>query len=162
MKYKEQFTEHLEDCIKETCRVYDRFSFDRIFRKLLQDGYDHEEAKDIIIHNFALSTLVMQERIYNSYYLKISADGQISNDLLELADEISNKYFRNRLSPTKIIFICQIITGNQIDMIAVKLLGWIREVHPNHLRIGTIIILKTQNKDTLRLKGWFLNAMDRK
>ena len=105
MEYNEEFTEYLEDYIKENYEVYDRFTFDYLFRKLLKEGYDHEEAKDIIIHNCALSTLVMQERIYNSYYLKISDDEKISDDLLELRNEISNKYFKNRISTIKIIFI---------------------------------------------------------
>ena len=105
MEYNEEFTEYLEDYIKENYEVYDRFTFDYLFRNLLQDGYDHEEAKDIIIHNCALSTLVMQERIYNSYYLKISDDEKISDDLLELRNEIFNKHFKNRISTIKIIFI---------------------------------------------------------
>jgi len=92
MNYKEEFTDYLEDYIKENYEVYDRFTFDYLFRNLLQDGYDHEEAKDIIIHNCALSTLVMQERLHNGYYLKISVNEQISDDLLELMSEVFSKY----------------------------------------------------------------------
>jgi hypothetical protein len=73
-------------------RVYDRFTFDSLFRNLLKDGCDHEEAKDIIIHNCALSTLVLQERIYNGYYVKISVNEMISDDLLELKNENFNEY----------------------------------------------------------------------
>ena len=102
MDYREDFAEELEDYIKENYEVYDRFTFDYLFRRLLKDGYDHEEAKDIITHNCALSTLVMQERIYNSYYLKISDDEKISDDLLELRNEIFNKYFKNRIFTIKI------------------------------------------------------------
>ncbi len=105
MEYNEEFAEDLEDYIKENYEVYDRFTFDYLFRNLLKDGYDHEEAKDIIIHNCALSTLVMQERIYNSYYLKISDDEKISDDLLELRNEISNRHSKNRISTIRIIFI---------------------------------------------------------
>ena len=100
MDYKEEFDDYLEDYIKENYEVYDRFTFDYLFRNLLQDGYDHEEAKDIIIHNCALSTLVMQERIYNNHYLEISVREQISDDLLELVNEIFSKHFilfRNRV-----------------------------------------------------------------
>jgi len=97
MDYREDIAEELEDYIKENYEVYDRFTFDYLFRKLLQDGYNHEEALDIIIYNCALSTLVMQERIYNSYFLKISVNEKISDDLLELRNEIFNKYFRNRV-----------------------------------------------------------------
>ena len=88
MNCKEKFDYYLEDYIKKNYEVYDRFTFDYLFRNLLQDGYDHEEAKDIIIHNCALSTLVMQERVYNNHYLKISVHEQISDDLLELVNEI--------------------------------------------------------------------------
>jgi len=112
MEYNEEFTEYLEDYIKGNYEVYDRFTFDYLFRNLLQDGYDHEEAKDIIIHNCALSTLVMQERIYNGYYLKISVNEQISDDLLELRNEIFNKYFKNRTSTIKIVIIYRITRGS--------------------------------------------------
>lgn len=88
--------ENIEKYIKENYKVYDRFTFDSVFRRLLKDGYDHEEAKDIIVHNCALSTLVMQERIYDEYYLNISENDKISEDLKELRDEIFKKHFLNR------------------------------------------------------------------
>ncbi len=81
-----------ENYIKDNYEVYDRFTFDFVFRKLLKDGYDRDEAKDIIIYNCALSTLVMQERIYNNYYYKISIDEEMSEDLIEMRNEILNKY----------------------------------------------------------------------
>jgi len=84
--------EFLENYIKEHYEVYDRFTFDYLFRRLLKDGYDHEEAKDIIMHNCALSALVMQERIHNDYYLKIIEEDKISEDLLELKNEVFAKY----------------------------------------------------------------------
>jgi hypothetical protein len=83
--------EYLEDYIKENYIVYDRFTFDYLFRKLLKDGYDHEEAKDIIIHNCALSTIIFQERIFNEYYLNISKDENISKDLIEIISEIAER-----------------------------------------------------------------------
>jgi len=82
----------LENYIKDNYEVYDRFTFDRLFRNLLIAGYDHDEAKDIIIYNCALSTLVMQERIFNNHYYKISIDEEMSEDLIELRNEILNKY----------------------------------------------------------------------
>ena len=94
MNCKEEFDDYLEDYIMENYEVYDRFTFDYLFRNLLQDGYDHEEAKDIIIHNCALSTLVMQERVYNNHYLKISVHEQISDDLLELVNKIFQQEFQ--------------------------------------------------------------------
>ncbi|MBN2182667.1 MAG: hypothetical protein JW715_12215 [Sedimentisphaerales bacterium] len=81
--------------IKENEEVFDRFTFDYLFKRLLADGYDHEEAKDTILYNCALSTLVMQERLYNKFYLKISVDNTISTDLLELQREYFHKAFNN-------------------------------------------------------------------
>ena len=97
MNHNEEFAKVIEDYIKENFEVYDRFTFDSFFRNLLKDGYDHEEAKDIIIHNCALSTLVLQERIYNGYYSKISVNEMISDDLLELKNEIFNEHLKASL-----------------------------------------------------------------
>jgi hypothetical protein len=66
----------------ETC--FDRFTFDKIFRFLLKNDFEHEDARDIILHNCALSALVLQERILNCYYQKIKSDEKISADLCEL------------------------------------------------------------------------------
>ena len=82
--------------VKENYEVFDRFTFDYLFKKLLSDGYDHEEAKDIILYNCALSALVMQERIDNEYYLEISTNDTIAPDLLELQREFFNKAFNNK------------------------------------------------------------------
>ena len=88
--------EYLEDYIKEHYEVYDRFTFDYLFKKLLADGYDNEEAKDVILHNCSLSALVIQERVHNEYYFEISVDDTIAPDLLELQREIYNKVLLNR------------------------------------------------------------------
>ena len=79
--------EFLPDYIKENYEVYDRFTFDYLFKRLLSDGYDHEEAKDIILYNCALSTLVMQERIDNGYYREISPSDSVAPDLLDILHE---------------------------------------------------------------------------
>lgn len=82
--------------IKENYEVFDRFTFDYLFKRLLADGYDNEEAKDVILYNCALSALVMQERLDNNYYLKIRADSGIAPDLLDLfLDEIKKRRFYN-------------------------------------------------------------------
>lgn len=83
----------LENSLKKNYIVYERFTFDRVFRFLLLNGYEHEEAKDIILHNCALSTLVLQERIHNEYYYEISMDDGLSKDLVELRNEIIEKIF---------------------------------------------------------------------
>jgi hypothetical protein len=87
--------DELLDYIKETYEVFDRFTFDYLFKRLLADGYDHEEAKDIILYNCALSLLVMQERIDNKYYFKIKVTDGIAPDLLAmLHEELMKKPYR--------------------------------------------------------------------
>ena len=88
--------EYPPNYIKENQEVFDRFTFDFLFKRLLADGYDHEEAKDIILYNCALSTLVMQERLDNEYYLEISVNYVIAPDLLEFQREILDKALNNR------------------------------------------------------------------
>jgi hypothetical protein len=83
--------------VKENYEVFDRFTFDYLFKRLLADGYDHEEAKDTILYNCALSTLVMQERLYNEYYLEISVDDEIAPDLMELKREVFNKILHDKI-----------------------------------------------------------------
>ncbi len=83
--------EYLPDYVKENYEVFDRFTFDHLFKRLLADGYDNEEAKDIILYNCALSTLVTQERIDNEYYLEISVSDGMVPDLLEIYREEFNK-----------------------------------------------------------------------
>jgi len=83
--------EYPPDYIKENYEVFDRFTFDYLFKRLLADGYDHEEAKDIILYNCALSTLVTQERLDNEYYLEMSVDNGMAPDLLDMYREEFNK-----------------------------------------------------------------------
>jgi hypothetical protein len=77
--------------VKRTYNVFDRFTFDALFRRLLADGYGHEEAKDIIMHHCALSALVLQERIHNEYYFKLCQNESIADDLLELRRQVFSK-----------------------------------------------------------------------
>ncbi|RLB04693.1 MAG: hypothetical protein DRG83_04265 [Deltaproteobacteria bacterium] len=51
--------------------IYDRFSFDELFKSLLREGLDYEDALNFILCNCALSALVFQERIYNKFYLNL-------------------------------------------------------------------------------------------
>ncbi len=88
--------EYLPDYIKENYKVFDRFTFDYLFKRLLSDGYDNEEAKDIILYNCALSTLVTQERIDNEYYWEIFVNDVIAPDLLEIQREEFNKDVSNK------------------------------------------------------------------
>jgi len=88
--------EYLPRYVNENYTVYDRFTFDHLFKRLLADGYDHEEAKDIIIHNCALSALVLQERIHNEYYFEISARDTMARDLLQMYREELSKAVYNQ------------------------------------------------------------------
>lgn len=90
--------EYLPDYVKENYEAFDRFTFDYLFKRLLADGYDHEEAKDIILYNCAPSTLVTQERIDNDYYLEISVDDEIAPDLMALKEEILTKMLFERIT----------------------------------------------------------------
>jgi len=82
--------------IKEYPDVFDRFTFDYLFKRLLADGYDNEESKDIILYNCALSTIVTQERLYNEYYWEISVDDIIAPDLLDMYREAFSKTVFNK------------------------------------------------------------------
>ncbi len=77
---------------------FDRFTFDKIFGFLLNNNFTREEAKEFMLIKCKFSALVLQERIYNKFYLKIDPLC-ISSDLLELKNEIFNqkmpKYFWN-------------------------------------------------------------------
>jgi hypothetical protein len=82
--------------IKEYPDVFDRFTFDYLFKRLMADGYDNEEAKDIILYNCALSTLVTQERLDNEYYLVMSVSDGMAPDLLDIFREVFKKAVFNK------------------------------------------------------------------
>jgi len=87
--------QYLPDYITQNYEVFDRFTFDYIFRRLLADGYNHENAMDTILHNCVLSALVMQERIYNRYYFEICVSQTVSPDLAGLQRDIFSKALTN-------------------------------------------------------------------
>ena len=70
---------------------FNRFTFDKIFRFLLSNNFDSDEATSIILNHCLLSALVYQERIENIYYKKISTAEKISSDLTELTIYIIRK-----------------------------------------------------------------------
>jgi len=78
--------------------IFDRFSFDNLFKLLLKQDFDHEEALNFIFCNCALSALVFQERIYNKYYLKLSTQNTLSDDLVE---SMYQTLFENALNQHK-------------------------------------------------------------
>ena len=53
--------------------VYDRFTFDNLFRLLLKEGFDHKDALSFVIANCSLSALVFQDRIHNERYRELSS-----------------------------------------------------------------------------------------
>lgn len=76
--------------------VYDRFTFDNLFRLLLKGGLGHEDALSFILANCSLSALVFQDRIHNERYRELSsADAMpaceaarraiVINDLMQVA-----------------------------------------------------------------------------
>ena len=84
--------------IKEDPDVFDRFSFDYLFKRLLADGYDNEEAKNAILYNCELSLTVMQERIDNDYYLEMRASSELAPDLLVMFQNEAKKYYKQKLN----------------------------------------------------------------
>lgn len=61
--------------------VYDLYTFDNLFRLLLQEGFDHEDALYFVLGNCSLSALVFQDRLHNRRYLKLFGDEAKSPDL---------------------------------------------------------------------------------
>ena len=53
-------------------KIYDRCSFDEIFRLFLGEDFEYKDILDFILCNCSLSALVFQERIHNKRYLDIS------------------------------------------------------------------------------------------
>jgi len=84
--------DEIEQFLREHEICYDRFTFDKIFRFLLLNDVDQEDAKDLILYNCSLSALVLQERIHNRYYRKIKAEEEISKDLIALINVEENRY----------------------------------------------------------------------
>jgi hypothetical protein len=76
--------------------INDRFTFDKVFKMLLQRGFSHEKAKDFLMNNYSLSALAFQERIENKFYMNISCDENNSSDLVELRKEVFNNFFINK------------------------------------------------------------------
>ena len=77
--------------------IYDRFSFDNLFRLLLNSSFEDDEALDFILCNCSLSAIVFQERIYNKYYLNLSTGNTTSDDLVALRSQslfelVANRY----------------------------------------------------------------------
>jgi hypothetical protein len=98
LKILERYLSKYEKNEEGLYKLYDRFSFDNFFRLLLDNDFDHEEALDFILCNCSLSTLVFQERIYNKYYLNISTEETISDDLLDLRNQILAQIIAKKLS----------------------------------------------------------------
>lgn len=61
--------------------IYDLYSFDNLFRLLLKNNFEHEEALYFMLGNCSLSALVFQERIHNKRYKKLSAEEALPADL---------------------------------------------------------------------------------
>jgi hypothetical protein len=61
--------------------VYELYTFDNLFRLLLKNNFDYEEALYFILANCSLSAVVFQERIHNKGYRKLSAKDALPPDL---------------------------------------------------------------------------------
>jgi hypothetical protein len=106
----------------ENYEVFDRFTFDYLFKRLLADGYDHEEAKDMILYNCALSTIVTQERIDNDYYFEISVDSRTAPDLIDIVIIINHREKYN-------LNLSDVVNMEDYDELTGKVIGCAIEVH---------------------------------
>jgi hypothetical protein len=81
--------------------VYELYTFDNLFRLLLKNNFDYEEALDFVLFNCSLSALVFQERIHNKGYRKLTAKdalpphlaarkAQLIYDFMSIIDEGKN------------------------------------------------------------------------
>lgn len=61
--------------------IYDLYSFDNLFRLLLKNSFEHEQALYFILGNCSLSALVFQERIHNKGYKRLFAKDALPADL---------------------------------------------------------------------------------
>ena len=61
--------------------VYELYTFDNLFRLLLKNSLDHEEALFFILANCSLSVVVFQERIHNRKYRELSSEDVFPADI---------------------------------------------------------------------------------
>ena len=61
--------------------VYELYTFDNLFRLLLENGFDHEEALSFVLYNCSLSAHVFQEGIHNKRYKELSARDALPTEL---------------------------------------------------------------------------------
>ncbi len=81
---------------EEMYEIHDRSSFDYLFRSLLNDGLEDEEALDFILSCCSLSAFVFQERLYNEYYHDLSAGDTVADDLIALRNQYLIELVANR------------------------------------------------------------------
>jgi hypothetical protein len=89
--------ESIYQFLEKHIECYDRFTFDEVFRFLLSQDFEAEEAKETILVLCQLSALVYQERIENKFYKKISTEEEISSDLRDLIDYACTEHLRAEL-----------------------------------------------------------------
>jgi len=81
LEFLKEFPKNEEDMFI----VYDRFTFDNLFRLLLKADFDHEDALMFMLANCSMSALVFQERLHNKKYRKLLAEDAL------LADEAARR-----------------------------------------------------------------------
>jgi len=126
--------------------IYDRFSFDNFFRLLLSEGFDYEEALNFVLCSCSLSTIIFQERIYNKYYLNISTEKTISNDLIDLKNQYVIEIVADKEGLTK---------QNRVGRVA----AWIRECSPKEISDWENFYFQ-KLKDFLKRKGIHLQPKE--
>ena len=60
--------------------VYELFTFDNLFRLILNAGFTHDETMDFMISNCSFSALMFQERIHNEKFYSLNVVDVLSAD----------------------------------------------------------------------------------
>ena len=58
--------------------VFDYYTFDNLYKLLLKNAFDYEDALTFIIANCSLSGNIFQDRIFSEYYLILKAEDVLS------------------------------------------------------------------------------------
>ncbi|MBI4843009.1 MAG: hypothetical protein HY809_01625 [Nitrospirae bacterium] len=72
--------------------VYDRFTFDDLFRSLLANGYYHEDAMYFMLANCSMSAIVFQERLHNRKYRKLKAEDTLPSNEADWKRKVINDF----------------------------------------------------------------------
>jgi hypothetical protein len=94
---------HVNDVIKYLNQhrdCHELHAFDKLMRYMLTKGFDHEDAKDMILEHCELSAITFRERILNCQYLVISLTGMNPGGFMERVLYRKNLFWNRELRKT--------------------------------------------------------------